>query len=363
MTDKSVLIVGASGVVGRAAIEHFAALPDWRVTGLSRRIPDTQGDATLLKLDLMDKTACEHVLSQLGHVTHVVYAALYEEPGLVAGWREDHQMQTNLEMLENFFTPLRKAAKDLQHFTLLQGTKAYGAHLHAIAVPARERWARDPHPNFYWLQEDFIRTEQKEQDWQWTIMRPQIIFGHALGVPMNMLAAIGAYGAIRKAEGKPLSFPGGAPVVFEAVDARLLARAFEWAGTNPDCGNHIFNITNGDVFVWRNVWPTIADALGMDVGDDEPILLQEEMPKRADLWDQQVAKYGLQPNSLQGLVGDSFYYADFSFAYGLKESAPPSLVSTIKARQFGFHDCIDTEDMLHDWFKRLQDMKIIPPVG
>ena len=114
MSKKSILIVGASGVVGRAAIEHFAALPEWQVTGLSRRIPDTIGAADLVSLDLMDKKACEERLAQLDHVTHVVYAALYEKPGLVAGWREDDQMQTNLTMLRNLYEPLSRAAIGLE---------------------------------------------------------------------------------------------------------------------------------------------------------------------------------------------------------------------------------------------------------
>ena len=33
----TMLIAGASGVVGAAATEHFAALPDWEVLALSRR--------------------------------------------------------------------------------------------------------------------------------------------------------------------------------------------------------------------------------------------------------------------------------------------------------------------------------------
>ncbi len=30
-------------------------------------------------------------------------------------------------------------------------------HLHPIPIPARERFPRDQHENFYWLQEDYIR--------------------------------------------------------------------------------------------------------------------------------------------------------------------------------------------------------------
>jgi hypothetical protein len=37
-------------------------------------------------------------------------------------------------------------------------------------------------------------------------------------------------------------------------------------------------------------------------------------------------------------------------------------VSTIKLRQAGFQDCIDTQDMLRKWFKRFQDARLLPPI-
>ncbi len=36
------------------------------------------------------------------------------------------------------------------------------------------------------------------------------------------------------------------------------------------------------------------------------------------------------------------------------------VVSTIKARQYGFHDCIDTEDMLRKWIARYQEVLLLP---
>ena len=48
-------------------------------------------------------------------------------------------------------------------------------------MPAREREPRHIHPNFYWLQEDHLRQRRHGQDWRWTIFRPQIIFGFAVG--------------------------------------------------------------------------------------------------------------------------------------------------------------------------------------
>ncbi|WP_284258180.1 NAD-dependent epimerase/dehydratase family protein [Acidocella aquatica] len=39
-----ILIAGASGVIGSAAVEHFTRLPGLKVTALSRRRPVTAAD-------------------------------------------------------------------------------------------------------------------------------------------------------------------------------------------------------------------------------------------------------------------------------------------------------------------------------
>ena len=38
-----------------------------------------------------------------------------------------------------------------------------------------------------------------------------------------------------------------------------------------EAANEAFNITNGDVFEWRNVWPGIAETLGVKAGPDTPM--------------------------------------------------------------------------------------------
>ena len=99
-----------------------------------------------------------------------------------------------------------------------------------------------------------------------TILRPQVVYGESLGSPMNLIPAIGAYAALRRERGLPLAFPGGATRVSEAVDADLLARVIDWAGCSEAARDEVFNVTNGDVFTWRAVWPAIAEALGMETG-------------------------------------------------------------------------------------------------
>ena len=105
--SRTVLIAGASGVIGAAAIEHFAQLPGWKVIGVSRRPADVSPDVAYehVAVDLTDPAACRAAAERFAGVTHVVYAALFEKPGLVPGWREQDQMQTNLAMMRNLMDP------------------------------------------------------------------------------------------------------------------------------------------------------------------------------------------------------------------------------------------------------------------
>src|SRR6476620_1915957 len=115
MPKKKMLVAGASGLVGYAAVQEFLQDKDWDVVGISRRVPAGLENTTIISGDLQNKAQCAEVFSQMHDVTHVIYAALYEKPGLVQGWRERDQMETNLAMLDNLFAPLEKVAKNLQH--------------------------------------------------------------------------------------------------------------------------------------------------------------------------------------------------------------------------------------------------------
>ena len=209
MTNR-ILIVGGSGLVGFAALKLFSTLPDWDVLVLSRRRPPELLNARFIPADLMNENACAGLADQLGRLTHVVYSALHERPELIAGWRHDAQIRANDRMLRNLFAAVERAAPNLKHVTLLQGTKAYGVHVRPIAIPAREdRDEVREEPNFYWLQEEFLKERQRHGDWHWTILRPQIIFGELFGSPMNLIPAIGTYAALLKEDGLPLFYPGG----------------------------------------------------------------------------------------------------------------------------------------------------------
>lgn len=358
---SKVLIAGASGVVGSAAIDAFAGA-GWDVVALSRRTPDLRpsGSVRHISLDLSDSAACER-LADLEGVSHVVFAAVSESPGLIDGWFDPVQMKRNLSMLENCIEPLIAGQARLRHVSIMQGTKAYGLHIHPLDIPARERSPRDPHENFYWLQEDYIKDRSRKSGFDYTIMRPPMVMGGAYGAVMNVATVLGIYAAICREEGRPFGFPGGPSYVTEALDARLLGDALVWAAYAPQARDQHFNITNGDVFEWRSVWPAIADALGVEVGPDLPQSLSQLLPSKADVWDEIVRKHCLRPIGIEALLGESHFVTDFLFAHGLESTPPPAFVSTVKLRKAGFTAVCDTEDMFRYWLSSFIERRIIPP--
>jgi hypothetical protein len=98
------LIVGAtgiirhrpasSGIVGDAALTHFTSAPNWDVIAVSRRTPEPRvsGEFRYLAIDPSDNEATARACQSLCEVTHIVYAAVSEGPGLVTGWHDRDRM-------------------------------------------------------------------------------------------------------------------------------------------------------------------------------------------------------------------------------------------------------------------------------
>jgi len=231
MTDKKVVVAGATGLVGNAALRHFGGAGGCEIVALSRRKPRELYGARHVQVDLTDPAQCTQAATALNNTTHLVYAALYEAPNLIDGWRDPDQIRTNDSMLRNLMAALEPVAPQLRHVVLLQGTKAYGVHVRPLTVPAREgRSEKYEQPNFYWAQENFLRELQRGKAWHWSILRPVLIVGEAIGGAMDLIPPLGVYAAMLRMQGRPLDYPGGAARVSQAVDVDLLARAIAWSG-------------------------------------------------------------------------------------------------------------------------------------
>ncbi len=348
--DKKVVIAGAVGVIGRTAVSHFEKLEGWTVIGLSRSKPDFPMRARHISVDLLDEDATRRALSGLNDITHIVFAALQFHSSLA------EQVAPNLALLANLVHAIEDASPALQHVTLMQGGKAYGCHLGPFRTPAKESDPRHMPPNFYYAQEDFLRSNRVGKSWTWTVLRPEAVIGPAIGNPYNLLMVIAIYALISKELGLPLVFPGthqSYNVLYQYTDARILARAIEWAATTPACGGQVFNITNGDYFRWSRMFETVAKFFGMPLDVPLPINLGTMMADKEPLWNAIVGRYQLRPYRYRDIAAWDF--GDFIF-----KTDYDNITSTIKARKFGFGDCHDSEDTMVEQLTELQRLGILP---
>lgn len=362
---NTVLIAGASGVIGAGAVGHFARRPGWRVIALSRRPPVVPAGCPFIPLpiDLADKSAVEQAVAALPGITHCVYTAVAEAPGLAAGWRDTAIMQQNAAMFANLLGPLARSGT-LRHVSLLQGAKAYGAHLHGVTVPLREDAPRDAHANFYWLQEDALREASAASGFAFTVWRPQVLLGTAPGAAMNPVAAIGAYAMLCRERGQPFAMPGCGSALWELVDTDLMAEALAWAAETPAAAGQTFNITNGDIFVLEHAWPALADSVGLPLSETAlPDLATFFADPESQLaWAALAARYGLAQPSLDRLLGQSHHYVDLLTARRIADKISPVLLSTIKLRQAGFSACRDSLVSLKTQLHKMVELRLLPPL-
>ncbi|WP_379150716.1 SDR family oxidoreductase [Paenibacillus sp. sgz5001063] len=347
---KTALVIGANGVIGRNLIEYLVTLPEWDIIGISRRGGEDTSRVRYIAADLLNPEDSRQKLAALPEVTHLFYAAYQDRPT----WAE--LVPPNLAMLVNVVEAIEPIAYKLQHISLMQGYKVYGAHLGPFKTPARETDANHMPPEFNIDQQDFLEKRQMGKTWTWSALRPSVVCGFALGNPMNLAMVIAVYASISKELGLPLRFPGKPGAyhsLLEMTDAGLLAEATVWAATDTRCANQAFNITNGDLFRWEELWPKLAAFFGLETAPPLPMSLSAVMDDKEQLWNRMVEKYGLEPNRYQDV--SSWGFGDFVFSWDYDFFADGS-----KARRFGFHEFVDTEAMFMRIFADLRNRKIIP---
>jgi len=360
--NRHVLVAGASGLVGRAVVEHFAR-KDWQVTAVSRRPPIDSYGADFVSVDLADGDACRAAFAGAG-ITHLAFAALHEEPQLVEGWLQESQIERNRAMLANLVEALDGADSRLEHVVIVQGPKAYGVHVGPMPIPSREdRDERRDVPNFYWAQEDYLKDRQPGRGWDWTVLRPGLVIGEAVGAAMNLIAAIGVYAALQRERGEPLYYPGSRDLIAQPTDTDLMAAAFEWCFAAAAADNQIFNVTNGEMMSLKVLWPVIADTLGMEAGEPRPIHFVEALSGCGAEWDAVRERYGLEAGALDAFIGKSFQFADFCLTLGGEVPGPPAMMSPIRIRQAGFAEFLDSEAMVVKWFRRYMADGLLPPAA
>src|SRR5262249_48822968 len=213
----------------------------------------------------------------------------------------------------------------LEHVHLVEGPKWYGMHIGNFKTPARENDPRHMPPNFYYDQQDLITECQKGKQWSWSASRPCFLIDFAPNRPRNVVSVIGAYAAICRELGIPLNFPGTDTCwnsLSEATDARQLARAMVFLSTCPKARNEAFNVTNGDLFRWKHLWPRIARLFDMPCGDVQTLPLGLWMADKDPIWERIVRQHKLKPRRLAEVA--LWAFGDFVFRQSCDVFTPES---------------------------------------
>ena len=351
---RHALIAGVSGIIGRHLAEHLMATEGWTVSGISRHNHDLPKGVKHIAVDLSDAAAVKDALKATD-VTYVFITAWLRQA------TEAENCRVNAGMVRNLLAAVE--GKKVQHAALVTGAKHYMGPFEAYAktkmvTPFREEMPRLPYQNFYYDQEDELFAASQKQGFGWSVHRPHTLIGYAVGNQMNMAATLGAYAAICKETVMPFVFPGS-PQQYEAcvdiTDGRIISKHLHWAATTPAARNQAFNIANGEVFRWNWLWPKLAAHLGVKAGEypghAQP--LEKQMAGKEAVWDNIVAKHGLEKNPLSTVA--SWWHSDADLGRVIE-----NFNDMTKSRDMGFTAYQNSIHSFTDAFDKFRAAKILP---
>jgi len=409
----SALVTGATGILGRAIVEALGQdKQTWpTVYALSRSQKlDFPDNVKSQHLDLL--ASAEDMAKELGNIQpEYVFFTAY-----LAKDSEEEATKVNGAMLENFLEALKitGASKTVKRVVLTTGAKQYGVHLGNVKQPMEEsdRWLSDSDrpPNFYYKQQNTLAEKAQEQGWDWVVTYPNDVIGVAKNNFMNLVTTLGFYCAVTKEMGQELMWPGS-PDFYLKFDcftySRLHAKFNLWAALeqSPKVSNQAFNVVNGDVESWQNMWPKLARKFDLSIPErmftseeeagkmdektgsvmplmerppisefaaerglkDTKYTKQSRVEQKIDLikWSQRsdVKDAWEQLAKREGLEHDAFEKATWGFLGFVLGRAYDIVISMNKARNAGWTGHQDTWDSLSGCLDELVGEGVLPAFG
>lgn len=353
--QKQALIVGISGVIGRALAEKLKA-EGWAVAGLSRGRGAVPEGCTSLVADLTDANAVKVALDSIK--PDALFFSVWARQE-----NEKANIRVNGMMVKNVIEALGDRLSGA-HVALVTGLKHYLGPFEAYGkgtvpvTPFREEQGRQPVDNFYYAQEDEIFAGAEKYGYRWSVHRPHSIIGYAVGNAMNMGLTLAVYATLCREKGWPFIFPGSVEQwngITDVTDAGLLAEQLNWATSSPNAANEDFNAVNGDVFRWNWLWPRLAAYFGIEsagfTGSTMP--LEGRMQDAAAAWQEIASRYQLKESDVNRLA--SWWHTDADLGRPMEAFTDMS-----KSRKAGFTGYRSTLDSFTQLFDKLKSENIIP---
>ena len=272
-----------------------------------------------------------------------------------------------------------------------------------------DHWLSDPErpPNFYYRQQESLAEAAQEQGWDWVVTYPNDVIGVAKNNFMNLATTLGIYCVVNKEMGEELMWPG-CPDFYTCFDcftsSKLHAKFNLWAALEkgPQVSNQAFNVVNGDIESWHNMWPRLAEKFGMRIPErmftaeeengkmdqktgsvkhliDRPPIIefaasrglkdtkyvaQSRIEQKIDLvkWSKRDDVREAWNNIAQreGLDKDAFDQATWAFLGSCLGRNSNKVISMNKAWKAGFTGWQDTWDSLNEALDELVEEKVLP---
>ncbi|KZW01957.1 NAD(P)-binding protein [Exidia glandulosa HHB12029] len=395
------IVTGATGILGREIVTALAAdTQKWGTIHALSRSKKDECPANVVHNHIDLTAGAEEMAKQLKDVDgeYVFFAAYLQQDS------EEESTRVNGDMLDNFLKALliNGTASKLKRIILVTGAKQYGVHLGRPKNPMHESdpWLPEPPnpPNFYYRQQRILHEFCAKHGIEWVVTYPNDVVGFARGNFMNLAAGIALYAAVHAELGRgELPWPGGDTFYtrFDSfTSSKLHAQFCDWAATAPGAANQAFNVVNGDVESWSNMWPKLAARFNLRVpanqfalppepsmssvtllADNPPVALvaaeaglakpqQSKVEARVDL-----VKWSQRPeikeawNALaqrESLEHDAFEKATWAFTNFVLGRDFDLIISMSKARKAGWTGYEDTWESFECVMNELEFAKIIP---
>lgn len=291
--NLTAIVAGANGLSGVHMLEILARHPQrWKkIYALSRRPPPSNLPENVEHIScdfLSSSEAIATVLREHDVKADYAFFFAYIQPPPKQGqsiWGNvEDLVSMNKTLLSNFLDALT-VTNNIPRTVLLQlGAKYYGLHLGPGSPPYEETCPRvSLEPNFYYVQEDFVKAWADKYNSSWITTRPSHIAGAVADNAMNFVLPLAIYATVQKYLNRPLEFPSDLKAWENTVaisSARMNAHLAEWAVLTPAARNGSFNACDDSAFTWAQLWPRLAARFEMQwKGPDlEAEFEQVEMP-------------------------------------------------------------------------------------
>ncbi|KFY16276.1 hypothetical protein V492_01452 [Pseudogymnoascus sp. VKM F-4246] len=398
----SAIVTGATGILGREIVLALGKdQKQWStIHAISRsqkeeypstvkhRHVDLTGDANSIANDLKGVEA-----------EYLFFAAYIQKDSEQENW------DVNGALLENFLEALKitGANKKLKRVLLVTGAKQYGVHLGQTKNPMEESdpWLTGAEwpPNFYYNQQEILKKQAADGGWEWVVTYPNDVIGMARGNFMNLATTLGIYATISKEMNQELAFPGSETFYtrFDTfTSSKLHAQFALWAIFEPKAANRAFNVVNGDVQSWQNLWPKLAarfkckipadqftrpssfaasttlsrapiDALASEIGLKgtaavKPSTLDQRIQLSKWSKDAKVNKVWEEVAAREGLDKEAFGHATWAFLDFVLGRSYDLVLNMTEARKLGFEGFVDSWDALDETFTELEEAGVLPKI-